>query len=754
MRDIIGGIMNKNTLAINTIRVLSSEMIDKANSGHPGLPLGAAPMAYTLFDKVMRHNPKNPNWINRDRFILSAGHGSALLYSLLHLYDYGLTIEDLKGFRQFNSLTPGHPEFGHTRGVEATTGPLGQGMAMAVGMAMAEAHLAANFNTDDYKLIDHYTYTIVGDGCMMEGITNEAASLAGTLGLDKLIVLYDSNNISIEGNTDIAFRENVSDRYRALGWDVYYVEDGNDTEKILATIEKAKENKEQPAFIEIKTKIGYGSSLEGSEKSHGAPLGAEGTKLLKENLSYDYQEEFFVPEEVKEHIAETLDRLNDEEKEWNKLYENYKIDNPEKARELDAFLNREVPTDYLDSDEYYEFADAMASRASSGEALNRIADRVGHLFGGSADLSPSNNSTMKSFESFSKENYKGRNLHFGVREHAMGAIANGIALHGGLSPYVATFFVFSDYMKPAIRMSALMKLPVTYVFTHDSIGVGEDGPTHQPIDQMAMLRAIPELVNFRPADARETAAAWAYAVQSKDHPVTLELTRQKLNPIPGTGRDALKGAYVVRDFKEDFDLILIATGSELELAYKAAEELAKEDIGARVVSMPSMDLFEEQDDDYKEKVLPRSVRNRIAIEAYNDLGWGKYVGLDGKVIAMEGFGASAPADLLFEHFGFTVDNVVATAKNLLREANDHSFNHIVKDLVGIHARPAARIVNAMEEFQADVYLLKENKKYSLKNLTELLSSNLVYKDIIEVKAEGIDAKSAIEKAEKLIKENL
>ncbi len=658
--------MNKDTLAINTIRVLSSEMVDKANSGHPGLPLGAAPMAFTLFDKVMNHNPKNPNWINRDRFILSAGHGSALLYSLLHMYDYGLTIDDLKGFRQFDSLTPGHPEYGHTVGVEATTGPLGQGMANAVGMAMAEAHLAENFNTEKYKLIDHYTYSIVGDGCMMEGITNEAASLAGTLGLDKLIVLYDSNNISIEGDTDIAFRENVSDRYKALGWDVHFIEDGNDIDLIAETIAKAKENKDKPSFIEIKTKIGYGSTLEGSEKSHGAPLGAEGTKTLKENLGFNYEEEFFVPKEAKDHISETLNRLNDEEEKWNDLYENYKKDNPEKAKELESFLNKEVPVDYLESDEYYEFDGAMASRASSGEVLNRIADRAKHLFGGSADLAPSNNSTIKSAESFSKENYAGRNIHFGVREHAMGAIANGIALHGGITPYVATFFVFADYMKPAIRMSALMKLPVIYVFTHDSIGVGEDGPTHQPIDQMAMLRAIPEVINFRPADARETAAAWSYAVQSKEHPVTLELTRQNLNPIPGSGKKALKGAYVVKDFKKDFDVILIATGSEVDLAYKAAETLLKDDIGARVVSMPSMDLFEMQSDEYKEEVLPKTVRKRVAIEAFNELGWGKYVGLDGKVIAMKAFGASAPGDLLFDHFGFTVENVVDTTKDLIK----------------------------------------------------------------------------------------
>lgn len=659
--------MSIDNLAINTLRVLSSEMVDKANSGHPGLPLGAAPMAYTLFDKVMKHNPKNPNWVNRDRFILSAGHGSALLYSLLHVFGYGLTTEDLKGFRQFNSLTPGHPEYGHTVGVEATTGPLGQGLSNAVGMAMAEAHLAVTFNTDKYKLIDHYTYTLVGDGCLMEGITNEASSLAGTLGLDKLIVLYDSNNITIEGDTRIAFRESVSDRYRALGWDVHFVADGNDIEAIQGAIALAKENKTQPSLVEIKTKIGFGSSLAGSEKSHGAPLGKEGTQILKENLGFKYQEEFFVPDEVKAHVFQTLRRLEEVEDSWNKLFEEYKKDHPEKAKLLAVYLNKEVPVDYLESEAYYDFAKAMASRASSGEALNRIADKVGHLFGGSADLAPSNNSIIKSAVDFSRADYSGRNVHFGVREHAMGAIANGLALHGGITPYVATFFVFADYMKPAIRMSSLMRLPVVYVFTHDSIGVGEDGPTHQPIDQMAMLRSIPGVVNFRPADARETAAAWSYAVQSKDHPVTLVLTRQNLNPIPGTGKDAFKGAYVLKDFKEDFEVILIATGSEVELAYKAAEELLKKDIGARVVSMPSMDLFEMQSEAYKEEVLPKSVRARVGIEAYNDLGWGRYIGLDGKMIAMEGFGASAPADKLFEHFGFTVENVVQTVQGLLEK---------------------------------------------------------------------------------------
>lgn len=657
--------MNKDNLTVNAIRVLSSEMVDKANSGHPGLPLGATPMAYVLFDKIMKHNPGNPNWMNRDRFILSAGHGSAMLYSFLHVYGYGLTKDDLEGFRQFNTLTPGHPEYGHTTGVEATTGPLGQGLANAVGMAMAEAHLAKIFNTEKYNVIDHYTYTLVGDGCMMEGITNEASSLAGTLGLHKLIVLYDSNNITIEGDTKIAFRENVSDRYRALGWDVHYVEDGNNLALIQKAIEKAKDNKTQPSFIEIKTKIGFGSALVGSEKSHGAPLGVAGTNLLKENLGFVYDEEFHVPDEVKDHVSETVSRLTMEEEKWNELYEDYKKDHPDKAQRLSVYFNKEVPMEYLDSDEYYEFAGAMASRASSGEILNRIAERVGHLFGGSADLAPSNNSTIKSSGQFTQENYAGRNVHFGVREHAMGAVANGLALHGGMTPYIATFFVFADYMKPAIRMSALMKLPVIYVFTHDSIGVGEDGPTHQPIDQMAMLRAIPNVINFRPADARETAAAWSYAVQSKEYPVTLELTRQTLKPIQGTGKNALKGAYVVNDFKKDFDLILIATGSEVGLAYKAAEELVKEGIGARVVSMPSMDLFEMQSEAYKEEVLPKSVRRRVGIEAYNELGWGRYIGLDGKMISMKGFGASAPANELFEQFGFTVENVVNTAKELL-----------------------------------------------------------------------------------------
>lgn len=657
--------MNKDNLTINAIRVLSSEMVDKANSGHPGLPLGAAPMAFVLFDKIMKHNPGNPNWMNRDRFILSAGHGSAMLYSFLHVYGYGLTKEDLKGFRQFNTLTPGHPEYGHTAGVESTTGPLGQGLANAVGMAMAEAHLAKTFNTEKYKVIDHYTYTLVGDGCMMEGITNEASSLAGTLGLHKLIVLYDSNNITIEGDTNIAFRENVSDRYRALGWDVHYVEDGNNLASIQEAIEIAKDNKTQPSFIEIKTKIGFGSALAGSEKVHGAPLGVEGTNLLKENLGFAYDEEFYVPGEVKDHVEETVRRLNKEEENWNKLYEAYEKEHPDKAERLAAYFNKEVPVEYLDSAEYYKFDGAMASRASSGEVLNRIADRVGHLFGGSADLAPSNNSTIKSSGHFAQGNYAARNVHFGVREHAMGAVANGLALHGGITPYVATFFVFADYMKPAIRMSALMKLPVIYVFTHDSIGVGEDGPTHQPIDQMAMLRAIPDVINFRPADARETAAAWSYAVQSKEYPVTLELTRQTLNPIQGTGKNALKGAYVLNDFKKEFDVILIATGSEVELAYKAAEELLKEDIGARVVSMPSMDLFEMQSEAYREEVLPKSVRRRVGIEAYNELGWGRYIGLDGEMISMKGFGASAPANELFEHFGFTVENIVKTAKDLM-----------------------------------------------------------------------------------------
>lgn len=652
-------------LAINTVRVLASDSIDKANSGHPGLPLGAAPAAFTLFDKVMKHSPKNLDWVNRDRFILSAGHGSALLYSLYHLFGYGIELEDLKSFRQLHSKTPGHPEYGYTKGVEATTGPLGQGLAMAVGMAMAEAHLAGLFNEEDLKPIDHYTYTLVGDGCLMEGITNEAASLAGTLGLNKLIVLYDSNNISIEGDTSTAFSEDVRKRFEALGWDTYLVEDGNDIQKIEETILKAKKSLDKPSFIEIKTKIGYGSALEGSEKTHGSPLGFEGTKILKKNLGLPESEPFTVEDEVRKYMEESIQRLNSFEDEWNELYAKYKEKYPQKAETLEKFLNNSFDLSFFDEEAYTSFEKDLASRASSGKSLNRIAEYVGNLFGGSADLAPSNNSDLKGKEFFSKENPSGQNIHFGVREHAMAAIANGISLHGGLQAYVATFFVFSDYLKPALRLSALMKQKVIYILTHDSIGVGEDGPTHQPIDQASMIRSIPNVIDLRPADNRETAYAWRYAMESEGAPIALMLTRQDLPSIENTGSGLEKGAYVVKDFGANPELIVMASGSELKLAYDACKVLSEEGKAVRLVSVPSFNLFDMQSKEYREEVLPNSIRKRVSIEVYNDDAWYKYVGLDGKVINLKRFGESGPAKLIFEEFGFTVDKVLEQIRQIL-----------------------------------------------------------------------------------------
>lgn len=658
-------LMKVENLAINTIRVLSSQMVDKANSGHPGLPLGAAPMAFTLWDKAMKHNPKNPHWFNRDRFILSAGHGSALIYSLLHLFNYGLEMDELKNFRQLGSKTPGHPEYSHTVGVEATTGPLGQGMSMAVGLAMAEKHLASVFNTPKHSIIDHYTYTIVGDGCLMEGITNEAASLAGTLGLDKLIVLYDSNSISIEGSTDIAFTENVRKRFDALQFNTYFVEDGNDTQAILSAIEEAKANRNgKPHFVEIITKIGFGSPQEGSEKAHGAPLGAEGTKTLKSNLGWEYEEDFYVPTEVSDYMKTVNERQEAYEQEWNALYEEYKNENPELATRLKNWQEDNFDLSILDSEEFYQFDKPLASRAASGESLNRLAKVVENFFGGSADLAPSNNSEIKGSAYITKDDFTGKNIHYGVREHAMAAVANGISLHGGLLPFVATFFVFSDYLKPALRLSAIMKRKVIYILTHDSIGVGEDGPTHQPIDQMAMLRAIPNVVNLRPADNRETAHAWAYAMRAKDMPITLELTRQTLPDLDGSGEGLSKGAYILKDYGNDPELILLASGSEVNLVNEAAKTLHEEGKSVRVVSVPSFELFEAQDEVYKESVLPKSIRKRLAVEVYNDNSWYKYLGLDGKLISLTRFGESAPGDEVFEYLGFTVENVLKEAREI------------------------------------------------------------------------------------------
>ncbi|NMB09994.1 MAG: transketolase [Tissierellia bacterium] len=656
--------MNIDNLTVNTIRVLSMEMVQKANSGHPGLPLGSAPMAYSLWKNCMNHNPKNPEWFNRDRFILAAGHGSALLYSLLHLFNYDVTMEDIKNFRQLGSKTPGHPEFGHTPGVEATSGPLGQGQAMAVGMALAESHLAAKFNKDGYNIVDHYTYVLDGDGSMMEGITNEAASFAGTNKLSKLIVLYDSNNITIEGDTDIAFKENVRERYEALGWDTFLVEDGNDIEKITATIEEAKKT-DKPALIEIITKIGYGTCKEGSASSHGSPIGEEGIKEFKEKFGLS-QEEFFVPEEVKLNMEKVVSEKTEKEEEWNKLYEEYKKAYPELAEELEKSINKTLHEEYVETEEFYQFDGDAATRALSGKVINRLADNVSNIIGGSADLAPSNKSNMDNRDSFSADNKAGSNIHFGIREHAMAAISNGISLHGGLIPYCATFFVFSDYMKPAMRMSAMMESQVIYVLTHDSIAVGEDGGTHQPIEQLAMLRSTPNMVTFRPADGKETAAAYSYAMNRKNGPTSIVLTRQKVKALDETSREALKGGYVLKDFGDKLDLVIIATGSEVELAMNSAEELNKKGYGVRVVSMPSMDLFEAQSEEYRNSVIPKEIRKRVSIEAAATAEWYKYVGLDGVTIGIDTFGTSAPGNLLFEKYGFTVENIVEKALNILK----------------------------------------------------------------------------------------
>jgi transketolase len=658
---------NIDDLAINTIRVLSAEGVQKANSGHPGLPLGAAPMAYTLWAKHMKHNPKNPNWKDRDRFVLSAGHGSMLLYSLLHLFEYGLTKEDLMQFRQLGSKTPGHPEYGHTIGVETTTGPLGQGFATAVGMALAESYLANKFNRKGFNIVDHYTYVLSGDGDMMEGVTSEAASLAGTLALDKLIVLYDSNNISIEGNTDIAFREDVAARYKAYNWQVLTVEDGNNVDAISKAIDEAKKEKTRPSLIIIKTQIGYGSPKQGTAAVHGEPLGIENVKKTKEFLKWNYEDEFYVPKEVKEYMKTLVEEGIKKEEEWNNLYESYKKEYPELAQEYELWYSGKLPVNLLEYEDFWKFDKKMATRVSSGEIINRLAKVVPNLIGGSADLAPSNKTYMKDRGDFSAENRSGSNLHFGVREFAMAAIGNGIAIHGGLKDFVATFFVFSDYMKAAMRLSAIMKLPVTYVLTHDSIGVGEDGPTHQPIEQLAALRSIPNFHVFRPADSKETAAAWYSAITRQDGPTALVLTRQDLPLYEESSKEALKGAYILKNSKKEIpDIILMATGSEVELIYEASKVLEEKGIDARVVSMPCFEIFDKQSKEYKESVLPMACRKRLAVEALSSFGWHKYVGLDGDIISLDHFGESAPAKLLFEKFGFTVENVVERALNLLK----------------------------------------------------------------------------------------
>lgn len=658
---------NIEKMSVNAIRVLAADAVQKANSGHPGLPLGSAAMAYELWANHMNHNPADPKWFNRDRFILSGGHGSTLLYSLLHLFGYGLTKEDLAQFRQWGSLTPGHPEYGHTVGVEATTGPLGAGMGMAVGMAVAEAHLAAVFNRENFPVVDHYTYVLGGDGCMMEGISSEAFSLAGTLGLNKLIVLYDSNKISIEGGTDIAFTEDVRKRFEAFGFQTLVVEDGNNIEEIGKAIEEAKADKTRPTMITVKTKIGFGCpAKEGKASAHGEPLGVDNVAALKENLGWPSQEPFYVPDEVYDNYKEKAKKGAAAEEAWNKLFADYCKAYPEMKKLWDKYFDENAAEKVLEDENFWSYEDKpQATRNLSGVQINKLKNLLPNFMGGSADLAPSTKTYMSDMGDFSKDNYAGRNMHFGVRELAMTAIGNGMMLHGGLRAFVSTFFVFSDYVKPMARLSAIMGVPLTFVLTHDSIGVGEDGPTHEPIEQLAMLRSLPNFTVYRPCDATETAAAWAYAVTSKKTPTALVLTRQNLPQIKGSSKDALKGAYVIADSEKNIpDAILIASGSEVSLAVDAKAELMKDGIDVRVVSMPSMDVFDQQSDEYKESVLPKSVRKRVAIEALSDFGWGKYVGLDGAYVTMHGFGASAPAATLFKEFGFTVDNVVKTVKGL------------------------------------------------------------------------------------------
>lgn len=658
---------NIDNLSVNAIRVLSADAVQKANSGHPGLPLGAAAIGYELWANHMNHNPKNPNWENRDRFVLSGGHGSTLLYSLLHLFGYGLTLDDLKNFRQWGSKTPGHPEYGVTTGVEASTGPLGAGMAMAVGMAMAETHLAATFNKEGYPVVDHYTYVLGGDGCMMEGINYEAFSLAGTLKLNKLIVLYDSNKISIEGNTDIAFTEDVPARFKAMGFKVLEVKDGNDISEIGKAIEEAKADKESPSFIKINTKIGFGSPKEGSADVHGAPLGADNIIAMKKTLGWPSEEPFFVPDEVYENYKAKAENLAKKEEEWNKLFKEYCEKFPEMKTLWDEYKDETKAGKLLDDEDFWSYDEKDdATRNLSGKVLNKLSAKLPTLFGGSADLAPSNKSYVNGAGDYSAENYAGRNVHFGVRELAMTGIGNGLVLHG-LKAYVSTFFVFSDYVKPMARLASLMEIPLTFILTHDSIGVGEDGPTHEPIEQLAEFRAMPNFNVFRPADATETIAAWYSAVTSKETPTALVLTRQNLPQLAGSSKEALKGGYVVADSsKETPDAIIIASGSEVSLSIEAKEVLAKEGVDVRVVSMPCMDIFEKQSLEYKEKVLPKAVRARVAVEALSEFGWGKYVGLDGKTVCLDRFGASAPAGVLFKEFGFTVDNVVKTVKEVIK----------------------------------------------------------------------------------------
>lgn len=658
-------------LSINTIRTLAIDGVQKAGSGHPGMPLGMAPIAYALYYKSMKHNPSNPNWLNRDRFILSAGHGSMLLYSILHLSGYKVSLEDLKNFRQWNSKTPGHPELGHTVGVETTTGPLGQGFATAIGMAIARDYLAALFNKDDIKIIDHGIWGICSDGDLMEGISHEAASLAGHLKLCKLVFFYDDNKITIDGTTDISYSDDVAKRFESYGWQVLTILDVNDSSQVDRTIKMSQSNCDKPTLIITKTHIGYGSpNKQDKSSSHGAPLGEEEVKLTKRNLGMPEDKTFYVPDEVYSHFKGIAECGQEAEDIWQKMLELYKTKYPKDFSFFESVLKGEFDNNWLNHlPKFEDYNEKIATRVASGKVLNAAAIDIPTLIGGSADLNESNMTHIKSSTSFSAEDRKGRNVHFGIREHAMGALLNGMSIYGGVVPFGATFLIFSDYMRPAIRLAALMKQKVIYVFTHDSIGLGEDGPTHQPIEQITSLRAIPNLTVIRPADANETVEAWKFAINHKDGPVALILTRQKLQVIdpnkyaPASGLQ--KGAYIIKDCKQTPDLLMIATGSEVSLSLNAAEKLEAEGKNVRVISFPSWEIFEKQDENYKKQIFPSEIKARLSVEMAVAMGWKKYVGDNGECLSIDTFGASAPDGILYEKYGFIVDNVVNTAKKVI-----------------------------------------------------------------------------------------
>lgn len=658
----------KDQLAIDTIRALSIDAIEKANSGHPGLPMGAAPMAYTLWTRHLNFNPQSKDFFNRDRFILSAGHGSALLYSLLHVSG-SLELEELKQFRQWGSKTPGHPEYRHTDGVEVTTGPLGQGFAMSVGMALAESHLAGKFNKDQFDIVNHYTYVLASDGDLMEGISHEAASFAGHNQLDKLIVLYDSNDISLDGDLDKSFSEDTKQRFEAYGWNYILVENGNDLDEIDNAITQAK-SQQGPTIIEVKTIIGFGSpNKAGSNGVHGAPLGEEERALTFKEYGLDPEKRFNVPEDVYEIFKSTmLKRANENEEAWNNMLKNYSEAYPELAEEFKLAMSGKLPNNYADALPEYDLNHSGASRADSGEIIQKLSEFVPSFFGGSADLAGSNKSNVKEAKDYNKDTPEGKNVWFGVREFAMGAAINGMAAHGGLHPYAATFFVFSDYLKPALRLSSIMGLNSTFIFTHDSIAVGEDGPTHEPIEQLAGLRAIPNMNVIRPADGNETRVAWEVALESEHTPTSLVLTRQNLPTLDvdkQTVENGLrKGAYIVFETEQQLEYLLLASGSEVNLAVETAKELEQQGKGVRVISMPNWYAFEQQSSEYKESILPSDVTKRIAIEMASPLGWHKYVGIEGKVIGINSFGASAPGDLVVKKYGFTKENILKQVRSL------------------------------------------------------------------------------------------